>query len=789
MSDLKTTKIHSSIFLSVLLGGVFFAFNSWFSYNFYHVNSFKLAYMSALLFCLFVIYDLLIVAYYKFLKKEPFEVADFPWKEALLFLAPVLATMPGYLINLKSNVTYNFDYELATKLIVMLWMVYIIRFLKTDKQIITFLILVGITMCYVWFFAFLERNDLSPFGPAAVTTRVKVTYGNINYLAGSLVPIIPVFLALALPKLNLFKGKEKKARLVEHFFENKFLYILFGLFFLLSLHTLFLTLTRAAIAASFVSIIGVLVVWGLAFFSKKKQKILVIVVPLILIIFFAGVLAILYFNKEEFTEYSRIFTFLEGKTWYGRFIAWQPVIKAFTLAPIFGYGLGSSYSLFFNYIAVDSRVYWKQRSYNHAHSEWLEFLGEGGIFGYIFFFILWGYVFYNIIKFYLHSEVSLLHKRILLGCGAGMAGFYAHAIFSVSQRMVVTNIPQFGLLAVAFIIILINKSKFESEVSAKGIFGKIKDLIKKLNKVPSIIPILLTFVLIAYLYYPWAKTQYKYVELTKKGKSFSRINELKKITDSRRDIYALDNLIRWQIEYKLYDDVLKTVAEIDKTIPNFRSIGYLEALAYFHKKDYKKAYEIIQEYIERDNYFEPAIKLAHILAVINQDKSGYLKNLEYIAVQKRNIVNEFFYEYEYHFSIDKKQEKPIKLRVEEENIFYVSFGENFFNDVLFPLLIQHVRSRGNQKQKTRTKIVQIVQRNFLLSAFNDGYIKVVPKTTEKKTAVQTIIEKEIIEKDNIFVTLPLRIAKEKTILFNWDTVDQKLNFLEPFLKSYYEVLK
>ena len=54
---------------------------------------------------------------------------------------------------------------------------------------------------------------------------------------------------------------------------------------------------------------------------------------------------------------------------------------------------------FFQFIDPASRNLWGQRSYNHAHSEWLEYLVEGGIFGYICFFLFFGDMFfYNLVK-------------------------------------------------------------------------------------------------------------------------------------------------------------------------------------------------------------------------------------------------------------------------------------------------------------------------------------------------------------------------------------------------------
>ena len=61
---------------------------------------------------LFVIYDLFLVGYKKIWEQKKITKFCFPWKEAILYLLPVLATFPGFLIHIGEHVTYNLRYEL-----------------------------------------------------------------------------------------------------------------------------------------------------------------------------------------------------------------------------------------------------------------------------------------------------------------------------------------------------------------------------------------------------------------------------------------------------------------------------------------------------------------------------------------------------------------------------------------------------------------------------------------------------------------------------------------------------
>ena len=259
------------LFFPVLAGLVFFTFNAYYNYEFYHVNSFKILYMGSLLLICFVIFDVMFLGYNFVIKKRIIENIDFPWKAALLFLLPILGTYPGFFIHLSENLIYNHDYELATELVAMLWMVYLIRFINVsqemNKAILIFLIIVGITMVYICFFGILEYFGKSFYTPTASDRRIKVTYGNINYLAGSLVPVLAIFLSLAIPKIE---KREKSFLVTFHSYLPKWQHGLFFLFFIAIFITLFLTGTRAALSAGLLSILGLMFFIVISFIKKKN---------------------------------------------------------------------------------------------------------------------------------------------------------------------------------------------------------------------------------------------------------------------------------------------------------------------------------------------------------------------------------------------------------------------------------------------------------------------------------------------------------------------------------------
>ena len=800
---MKNIKQHNSLFLAFLVGTIFFAFNSWYSYDFYHVNSFKLAYMGLMLILLFIIYDLGLVTYYKIFKRETIEQFQFPWKEALLYLGPVLATFPGYFLNLSIPTNYNFSYELATRIIVLLWLVYMMRAVRSDKQIITFLVIVGSTMIYIWFFGVLERYGLSPFADYQAANRIKVTYGNINYLAGSLVPIIPLFLTLSFASFR-FNTAEQNNQYKEIIFKNKFLYFFFFFCFLASFHTLILTQTKAAIAAGILSTLLAVSFLLWTFVPEKKKKLFALIISGGLVLVVIALFLVVIYHKEilPFVS-SRFFEVANIETWYGRVISWLPTLYAFFDAPIFGFGIGSSYNLFFIFLEPDTRLLHNQRSYNHAHSEWLEFLGEGGILGYLFFFILWGYVFYHGIKLFFHPKVTIFHKRILIGSLCGMLGFHMHALFSVSQRMVVTNIPQYALLAIAFGLIAFYHSKFaiDNKTPQKWL-QNIKNLGNGFNQkwlqIPAWcrnqLPCLILIILGFTLYYSWVKTQYDYVAITKKGKSYLRTLELEKLLKKRKDIYALDNLLRWQIEYRQFDKALKTIETIENIIPNYRSTGFLKALTYYHKRDIKKAHEIIKEYRDYDNYFLPSLRLALNLAIYNQDKDDFLLNLGYVAKLYNSKYNNRRYDKSFHnfnFKVVSDQTKDTLIKASPDNLdITVSFSKGFFNNVIFPLTQRFLTTNNrNIRNQIKQQLLSIYNSQLLVSAFNDGYIKI--ETASNKPTdiakIHELIQKGFIAKG--LINYDLNNIPQANVFKDWPKVRKKIAPISSFLHNYAGLLR
>ena len=749
-----------------LPGLIFFGLNTHHLYSFYHVNSYKMVYMGIALTLAFSYIIIRAITQSKFV---------FSWKESLLFLLPTLGTLPGNIFN--SGVgAYNFPYELATDLIVLLWIVLIVDNCKDNRDLQGFLIWYGISMLYVVFVSILERYGVS-FLVEGGGGRVKASYGNINYLAGAMVPAAPFFLALIFPSLSKFKEKIKK---------NTAYYTYFFIILSSVLLILWLTVTRAAIAASVGAMFVTLILLSIVFLQKKYLKYALLFY--ITIISFSIIAVIVFINNPNLAGFihHRFQEIFEGKIWHGRFVAWTPAIAGFFASPIIGFGLGSYYNVFFSFIQPDSRLFHVERSYNHAHSEWLEFLAEGGILGYLGFIILWGYVFRKLYLILKTKGIPDFDKSLAIGIFGGFVGFYLHGVFSVAQRMIVTNIPFYVLLAIAFILIKRNKIvktqnivETNNEIKQtssrilllppvfKVSFQKFFSFLyngQGISKTCSISAIVVIIGSGWLLYYGWAVTQYQYTKVLKGGRNFSSFLKLENLPYYHNDIYALDDLSRRQIGYKKFDKAIKTLDTIQELIPHYRINGFLKSVAYYRNRQTQKAVQEAVIYQKRDGYLKENLTFLTIIFAQSGKPQLLFKQIErnFKIILSKNTRAQFLgYEVEnIKFHVAKNLQFPVDIKINEINI-NIYFSEEFSRQIA-KFIKNYYQKRNNKLRNILENYVRqsmISNPNLYLKA-NDGINN--PRVNSIIKKYQNKLKGKISRINN---GEELTILKENT---NWD---------------------
>jgi len=377
------------------------------------------------------------------MRKQGVGVGSTSWKWILFLSLPLLGTFPGLFIS-GGEVNYNLGHEVAIHIGYMFWFSYLVWSLQDESGVEKFLYIVGGGAIYLVIVGFLGI-DITGADPQLVQ---RSTFGGKNLYSNFLITWIPLFLLLSLPvRLQGEKGIELESWSKENtYFMVVLLFALAGLF-------------QAQARSAMVGLLGVLFLLGsylLYLYFKRKYKIrwtyyvaatavLILVVPF----FFYGVAAQI---DEQTVRGSRFLSLATWHGWSSRLMPWQVAWSSIMDAPWFGWGAGSSFNLFFQYVPEESRLFSSSRSYSHVHNEWLEVMQEGGVFGVLLLMM--------IIIIGGHYLRKHLGQKIVLGAGLGVVAYLFHGTFSLATRMTLNEVSLYSLVAI-LVVLTVAKSSNE----------------------------------------------------------------------------------------------------------------------------------------------------------------------------------------------------------------------------------------------------------------------------------------------------------------------------------------
>ncbi|MBU2647066.1 O-antigen ligase family protein [bacterium] len=588
-------------FSSTLLipGLIFLLVNTSTSHMFYHVNTYKMVLVILGLTCWAI----------RNLPFFPSPIDDrIPWKIWLFLAIPLLATFPG-LIWHQWNFNYNFRYELATNLALFLWVVYLYRSVHQENELTLFIFFIGVAVIYNGCWSLLEKTGFHPLAWQEPVQMVMATFGHRNYFSGFLIVLLPILLVFSIPEKIL------DSPITDHFRGYSATRLFFTVAFLLGSVSLFLAQTRAAIAAFAISLalVGFLYVH---FFAPRHWRKRVLILYGIGFLVAVCLMTVIALNPEWFkgSRFTQLFT-LRG--WVGRLLAWETAVSSIKASPLAGFGLGSSYNLFFSFVDPDASLFHHEHSYNHVHSEILEYLQESGLIGLIAFLVFWAWLIYLLIRRLRNSESSNLQIKLAIGISGGFLAYHIHSCFSVAPRMMVMKLPLFTLIALTLIL---NKSCSRADRPERNAPSL-------RSRALSGLPTLGTLLIIWIIFLPWAAGQYHFVRIQNERASYLQIAKMERLVSLAPDIYALDELSRQQIEYKRADALKKTLHRIEQIIPHYRDLGYKKALQAVMSGDPEKAKQLGLAFQQRDRYHLPGIDLLLNLSVATNDLPEFKKQL------------------------------------------------------------------------------------------------------------------------------------------------------------------
>lgn len=720
----------------LLAGLLFLAVNSWASYMFYQVNSYKIFLVLIGVGFLAVWNDLLFSR-----NAEP----QIPWKMSAILLLPIVAGLPGFILH-QGRYNYNVWYELTPLLLLSLWAMYLYRGVSKERDLSPFFFFIGLTVFYLGIWALLEKTGYNPlqWGEMPLDGRVKATFGNINYFAGFLVLVIPLLAALALPeKFNdLFSFR--------YFWRpHSFALLFYRLAFVLACLSLVLTYTRAAQVAVLAGLLFLLFLFGYSTATESWKKRLHLLFWICLFCG-GGLLVGLYFLSESLPDHRYLELFsLEG--WVSRFAGWQPAWDSIKASPWFGYGSGSSYNLYFQFVDPNARLLFESyHSYNHVHSEFLELLQEGGVVGILLHLFFWIYLLYLLLNVLFSDQASPFLKRVSIGLLCGFTGYFLHSCFSVAPRMVVVRLPLYTMIALSFI----SHKMVQGEQEEQG-----RRSIK--NRFLFFLPALTILVFVCLTFYPNLMGQYLYAKILREPDIRTRMAELEKMVRRYPDIYALDHLSKLQLRFRKVTDLEKTVSLIDQTLPDYRELGYSKMWLWLLQGNLGKAVSQGQRYQwEQDRYYKPVILLM-------MDVAFGANDLRLFKQQFQLLARHMLFKSRVYFSVDVEAVKiPIvRLKgvmdiVENKDSFIFKWNEDtvysFFD------VGRDIRVVNSYSMQNKNHLRNYLMHHFAKHPFFDLRIREGFSATE---------EKQIREQLDYYLHSSLQLQEEMRVLVSQSKED------------------
>jgi hypothetical protein len=117
------------------------------------------------------------------------------------------------------------------------------------------------------------------------------------------------------------------------------------------------------------------------------------------------------------------------------------------------------------------------------------------------------------------------------------------------------------------------------------------------------------------LYLPWITGQFQFVKIQQGEPSLLQVEKLEELVKKFPDIYALQDLTRFQLKYQRLDQLEETIKTIEQVMPGLRHVGHIKAILAMLKKDYPKAVQLGLEFQKKDAYHKPTIFLLMHLAL------------------------------------------------------------------------------------------------------------------------------------------------------------------------------
>ena len=477
---------------------------------------------------------------------------------------------------------------------------------------------------------------------ASTSFRPELSFGNTNYFAGYAIGLLP----LAILSSFVWYNKNKK------FYQN-WLSIIIFIIGLLGTIPIYFTKTRAALFGCYIGFSVILIPSLILMIDKLSFKIKIPIVVLCIIIFLFIPIILLKYPLPIINKlFGRLVITMESPTFFikDRINGWTGSFGLFKDHPIFGAGLGTTYPASFKYIGKYFYLYSDSNSFKHAHNEFVEVLGEGGVFGIVFFFALFGFVLISLLTKIYSKKYSRDFRLISLGVCAGIISMLIHQIFSLTLRMSVTMTAYFFLLGIGIFLISYSGKALivETENNKHGIIPEFLQNKINLKETYIIFAITLLFVIMAlFLFLPLFKSE---INIVKSIKYNSTSIKLTNIYLNRAIQFKPDNPYAWTEKYNFDNDILSYISyqgnyeesyfdEVKKDLDTLNSIipGYQNVWSKYARL-----------YLNRNIIYANKFHKSFNLRDLDESKKALEKAIEYLD---KSLNMNFLYDYDHIYKL------------------------------------------------------------------------------------------------------------------------------------------
>ncbi|MCS7227936.1 MAG: tetratricopeptide repeat protein, partial [Endomicrobia bacterium] len=242
--------------------------------------------------------------------------------------------------------------------------------------------------------------------------RVMSMFGNPIFFAVHIINFIPMVIGRIA---------------IEKYFFNKLVYFIL---LVSSLISLYFTKTRAAFIGLFVSCL----LFIFLLIQEKKNKIKFISLTVVAFICFIFATKNIWLRQQA------------------HFLIWRDTLRMWWIrSPYIGVGLGRFHVEFVNFASQQLRKIWPEKQFivNDAHNEYIQFLAENGLVGFLLLVLIILMIYFTTIK-YIYTIKDKHKKIVLTSLLCSTTAVLIQNLFSVDLRFIISNVYLF--ITIGFII-------------------------------------------------------------------------------------------------------------------------------------------------------------------------------------------------------------------------------------------------------------------------------------------------------------------------------------------------